>query len=118
MGNNHLGVSATLVFIGTILYRKSVFSVAIELFSESLQIRKTVLGNDHCDVAFALYNIALVQQQCGYHDEAIESYSEKLHIEGLVLGEHHRDVSMTLLGGKAWESKMDELHLIRTMVQL
>ena len=103
LGNDHLDVSATLVYIGTILYRKSVFSVAIELFSESLRIRKTALGNDHRDVAFVLYNIALVHQQRGCHDEAIESYSETLRIEKLVLGENHRDVSMTLF-------KLGEVH--------
>ena len=98
------------MYIGAILYRKSVFSVAIKLFSESLRIRKTVLGNDHRYVAFVLYNIALVHQQRGCHDEAIESYSETLPIEELVLGEHHHDVPMTLLGSKAWEPKMDALH--------
>lgn len=87
------------------MYRKSIFSTALELFSESLRIRRSALGNVHRDVAFVLYNIGLVHQQCGSYEEAIASYSETLRIERLVLGENHRDISMTLF-------KLGEVHKV------
>ena len=48
-------------------------AVAMELFLESLRIRRAALGDDHRGVAFVLYNIALVHQQRGCYAEAIES---------------------------------------------
>jgi tetratricopeptide (TPR) repeat protein len=92
----NLDVAATLVYIGTILYRKSLFPAAIELFTESLQIRQKILGKDHRDTAFVMYNIALVHQQRGDYDQSIEFYTETLRIEKVVLGERHKDVCMTL----------------------
>jgi tetratricopeptide (TPR) repeat protein len=91
-----LDVAATLVYIGTILYRKSLFSAAIELFTESLQLRQQILGSDHRDTAFVMYNIALVHQQQGDYEKSIEYYTETLRIEKVVLGKHHKDVCMTL----------------------
>lgn len=91
-----LDVAATLVYIGTILYRKSLFPVAIELYTESLAIRQKILGKDHRDTAFVLYNIALVHQQRGDYEQSIEFYTETLRIEKIVLGERHKDVCMTL----------------------
>ena len=91
-----LDVAATLVYVGTILYRKSLFPAAIELFTESLQLRQQILGNDHRDTAFVMYNIALVHQQRGEHEKSIEYYTETLRIEKLVLGTHNKDVCMTL----------------------
>ncbi|KAL3805648.1 hypothetical protein HJC23_005892 [Cyclotella cryptica] len=106
MGNNvedravheqrSLDVAATLVYIGTILYRKSLFPMAIELYTESLQIRQKILGKDHRDTAFVMYNIALVHQQRGDYEQSIEFYTETLRIEKIVLGERHKDVCMTL----------------------
>jgi hypothetical protein len=49
LGDDRLDVSATLVYVGTILYCKSVFSVAMELVVESLRIRRSVLGWNHWD---------------------------------------------------------------------
>jgi tetratricopeptide (TPR) repeat protein len=91
-----LDVSATLVYIGTILYRRSLFPAAIELFTESLQIRQNILGKDHRDTAFVMYNIALVHQQRGDYENSILFYTETLRIEKVVLGESHKDVCMTL----------------------
>jgi tetratricopeptide (TPR) repeat protein len=91
-----LDVAATLVYIGTILYRKSLFPVAIELYTESLAIRQKILGKDHRDTAFVMYNIALVHQQRGDYEQSIEFYTETLRIEKIVLGERHKDVCMTL----------------------
>lgn len=91
-----LDVAATLVYIGTILYRKSLFPVAIELYTESLAIRQKILGKYHRDTAFVLYNIALVHQQRGEYEQSIEFYTETLRIEKIVLGEKHKDVCMTL----------------------
>ncbi|KAL7486343.1 hypothetical protein ACHAW6_015561 [Cyclotella cf. meneghiniana] len=106
MGNNvedsgvreqrSLDVAATLVYVGTILYRKSLFPMAIELYTESLQIRQKILGKDNRDTAFVLYNIALVHQQRGDYEKSIEFYTETLRIEKIVLGERHKDVCMTL----------------------
>lgn len=91
-----LDVAATLVYIGTILFRRSLFPAAIELFSESLGLRQKILGKDHRDTAFVLYNIALVHQNRGDYEKSIEYYTETLRIEKIVLGERHKDVCMTL----------------------
>jgi|EP00956_Cyclotella_meneghiniana_P042567 tetratricopeptide (TPR) repeat protein len=91
-----LDVAATLVYIGTILYRRSLFPAAIELFTESLQLRQKILGNDHRDTAFVMYNIALVYQQQGDYDKSIHFFTETLRTERITLGERHKDVCMTL----------------------
>jgi tetratricopeptide (TPR) repeat protein len=93
---SNLDVAATLVYIGTILYRRTQFHAAIELFTESLQLRQQFLGKDHRDTAFVMYNIALVHQQRGDYEKSIEFYTETLRIEKVVLGENHKDVCMTL----------------------
>jgi tetratricopeptide (TPR) repeat protein len=103
-----LDVAETLVYVGTTLYRKSVFSVAIELFTEALQLREKVLGKDHRGTAFVLYNIALVHQQRGCYEQAIEFFEETLRVEKIVLGENHRDVSMTMFKlGEVYKSAGD-----------
>ncbi|KAL3802750.1 hypothetical protein ACHAWO_010098 [Cyclotella atomus] len=93
---SNLDVAATLVYIGTILYRRTQFHAAIELFTESLELRQKFLGKDHRDTAFVMYNIALVHQQRGDYEKSIEFYTETLRIEKVVLGEKHKDVCMTL----------------------
>jgi tetratricopeptide (TPR) repeat protein len=65
---------------------------AMQLFIESLRIRRSKLGKDHRDVSFTLYNLGLCHQLQGSYKEAIECYRETLRIEKLVLGETHRDV--------------------------
>jgi len=42
LGNDHLDVSSTLVCIGSILCRKSTFSTALDILSESYRIRKSI----------------------------------------------------------------------------
>ena len=68
----------------------------MQLFVESLRIRREKLGKDHRDVSFTLYNLGLCHQLQGSYKEAIECYRETLRVEKLVLGATHRDVSMTM----------------------
>eukprot|EP00956_Cyclotella_meneghiniana_P025877 scaffold54885_cov24-Cyclotella_meneghiniana.AAC.1 len=68
-------------YIGTILYRMSLFPAAIELFTESLQLRQKIRGNNHRDMAFVMYNIALVYQQQGEYEKSIHFFTETLRTE-------------------------------------
>jgi tetratricopeptide (TPR) repeat protein len=95
LGDDHLDVSATLTYLGTIFYRRSGTSMALQLFNESLRIRIDHHGTLHRDVSFTLYNISLCQMLLGSYKEAIRCYEETLRIEEAVLGPKHKDVSMT-----------------------
>jgi len=90
-------LSATLVYIATILSRRRDFPGAMECLTEALQIRESALGRNCRDVAFVLYNIGLIHQQGGRYEAAIESFKDTLLIEKAVLGERHRDIALTLL---------------------
>jgi tetratricopeptide (TPR) repeat protein len=73
-----------------------LFPAAIELFTESLQLRQKILGNDHHDMAFVMYNIALVYQQQREYEKSIHFFNETLRTERITSGERHKDVCMTL----------------------
>lgn len=97
IARNRVDLSATLVYIATILSRRRDFPGAMECLTEALQIRESALGRNCRDVAFVLYNIGLIHQQGGRYEAAIESYKDTLLIEKAVLGERHRDIALTLL---------------------
>mmetsp|Transcript_65852 Transcript_65852/g.73474 ORF Transcript_65852/g.73474 Transcript_65852/m.73474 type:complete len:221 (-) Transcript_65852:2929-3591(-) len=107
-GDDHLDVSSTLTYHGTIYCRQSQISNAMKLFAKSLRIRQAKLGKNHRDISFTMYNIGLCQQLQGDLAEAVDCFTETLGIEKNVLGEDHKDVSITMFKlGEVFKAKGD-----------
>lgn len=89
-------IATTINNIGRIHYMKGEHTLALEVYSEALTMRKSLFGNNHLDVAATVYNAGQTFHQCGNLDKAMELYGQFLAIAKSRLGYQHRDVAIML----------------------
>ena len=95
-----LEVAATLNCLGVLYFHlpKAETEKAMELYLESLAIRRALLGAD-CEtkeIATTLNNIGRIHYMKGEHNKALELYREALRMRRVLLGNAHLDVAATI----------------------
>ena len=90
----NLEVAASLNCLGVLYFHqpKNKSGSAMDVFVDSLAIRRASLGGDHKDVATTLNNIGRVHYMRGEFVIALATYHEAL----LLLGDDHLDVGATV----------------------
>jgi tetratricopeptide (TPR) repeat protein len=86
----HRIVATTLNNIGRVYFMEARFEEAMAVYSEALEIRRSILGTNHADVAATVYNIGQTYHQMDKLDEALEFYEEFLRISAPTRGCSHQ----------------------------
>jgi len=78
--SNKIAVATVLNNIGRVYYLQSKFQESLDVYEESLRIRREILGSNSVDVAATVYNIGQTCHQVGQLDESLAYYKEFLRI--------------------------------------
>jgi tetratricopeptide (TPR) repeat protein len=78
--SNRIAIATVLNNIGRVYYLQSKFQESLDVYEESLRIRREILGSNSVDVAATVYNIGQTCHQVGRLDESLAYYKEFLRI--------------------------------------
>ncbi len=78
--SNKIAIATILNNIGRVYYLQSKFQESLDVYEESLRIRREILGSNSIDVAATVYNIGQTCHQVGRLDESLSYYKEFLRI--------------------------------------
>jgi len=78
--SNKIAIATVLNNIGRVYYLQSKFQESLDVYEESLRIRRDILGSNSVDVAATVYNIGQTCHQVGRLDESLTYYKEFLRI--------------------------------------
>jgi len=78
--SNKISIATVLNNIGRVYYLQSKFQESLDVYEESLRIRREILGSNSVDVAATVYNIGQTCHQVGQIDESLAYYKEFLRI--------------------------------------
>lgn len=78
--SNKIASATVLNNIGRVYYLQSKFQESLDVYQESLRIRREILGSDSVDVAATVYNIGQTCHQIGKLDESLAYYKEFIRI--------------------------------------
>ena len=82
--------------LGYYLHVKAYYALALPLYQQALDIRKTVLGDGHPYTAISLNNLAGLYESLGDYPQALPLYQQALDISKTVLGYRHPDTAQSL----------------------
>lgn len=108
--HNMLDVATTLNCLGVLYFHlpKADTEKAMQLYLESLAIRKSVTGDKYesVEIATTLNNVGRIHYMKGEHDKALSLYREALRIRRKLLGDEHLDVAATVYNaGQTYHQK-------------
>jgi len=95
LGPDHVGVSRTLLNIGSLHQNLRRYEEAEPYFLNALAIREQYFGRDHSAVASVLYNVATTFDRTGRRSEAVATLREALDIQERLLVPGHYDTART-----------------------
>jgi len=95
--SNKVAIATVLNNIGRIYYLQSKFQESMDVYEDSLRLRRNILGSDSVDVAATVYNIGQTCHQIGRLDESLSYYKEFLRIASSVMPMNSGSKDMALV---------------------
>jgi eukaryotic-like serine/threonine-protein kinase len=95
-GGEHLEVAESLHHLAAVLYDKSDYAAAHQLYRDALRLRRKLLGQEHPAVAETLNGLGLLLSYQAEYAESEAVLREALEMRRKFFGEEHRDVAESL----------------------
>jgi len=109
--SNSIAIATVFNNIGRVYYLQSKFQESLDVYEESLRIRREILGSDSVDVAATVYNIGQTCHQVGRLDESLDYYKEFLRIAtsgAMPIDSASRDMALVFKGiAEIYQEKSD-----------
>lgn len=109
--SNEVAIATVLNNIGRVYYLQSKFQESLDVYEQSLRIRREILGNDSVDVAATVYNIGQTCHQVGQLDESLSYYKEFLRIAtsgAMSMASASKDMALVFKGiAEIYQEKSD-----------
>ena len=88
--------AALMDTMGRVYYRLGLYTSALPLLKDALELRRQALGPEHADVASTINNLALVMHAMGDFGAAEQFYQDALKMRRKLFGEKSAEVTASL----------------------